>query len=218
LALVLVVAAVLWFALRPSSNRSTATAPTPSAAHTTSAAAAAAPTSASTSTGTSTSPSTAASSSPSAASTGAALPKLPAGWHDYHDKTGFSIYVPNGWTRSQDGSMVYFRSAGHVLGIDQSKHPKSDPLADWRGKAAYRVSRGDFPGYHLIRLESVDYLKKSADWEYTFNGSGSRQHVDNRNIVASSHQAYSIYWQTTDAGWSAAHDDLTLIYQSFRPA
>jgi serine/threonine protein kinase len=213
LILLLAAAAVLWFVLRPSSDgRSTATSPTASATDT----ASAAPSSAAPSPSTSSSP--APSRAPSPASTGSTLPKLPAGWHDYHDRTGFSIYVPDGWTRSQDGSMVYFRGAGRSLGIDQSDHPKSDPLADVRSRAAYRVSRGDFPGYHLIRLESVDYLEKSADWEYTFNGGGGRQHVDNRNIVASSKKAYSIYWQTSDAAWAGAHDDLTLIYQSFRPA
>jgi hypothetical protein len=161
------------------------------------------------------SPSASASSAPS--SSGSGRPALPDGWRDYHDKTGFSIYVPDGWTRSQKNSMVYFRGDGRVLGIDQSDHPKSDPLADWRKKSSYRVSHGEFPGYHLVRLVSVDYLYKSADWEYTFNGSGGRQHVDNRNILASSHQAYAIYWQTSDATWSAHKDDLALVYASFRP-
>jgi hypothetical protein len=157
------------------------------------------------------------SSSPSSSSSSSGLPALPSGWHDYHDKTGFSVYIPNGWTYSKKDSMVYFRGDGRTVGIDQSDHPKSDPLADWKEKAAYRVPHGDFPGYHLIRMESVKYLYKSADWEYTFNGSGGRQHVDNRNILASSKQAYAIYWETSDAQWSSHKDDLALIYASFRP-
>jgi serine/threonine protein kinase len=163
---------------------------------------------------------TSASPTPSASpkvSSGSGRPALPGGWKDYHDKTGFAIYVPEGWSRSQKGSMVYFRGDGRVLGIDQSSHPKSDPLADWREKASYRVSAGDFPRYHLVRMVPVDYLMKSADWEYTFDGGSGRQHVDNRNILASSHQAYAIYWQTSDASWSAHKDDLALVYASFRP-
>lgn len=157
-------------------------------------------------------------SSPPSPSSSPGLPPLPSGWTDYHDKTGFSVYVPQGWSKSKKDTMVYFRGAGRTLGIDQSSHPKSDPLADWRRKSTYRVSAGDFPGYHLVRLVPVNYLQKSADWEYTFDGSGTRQHVDNRNILASSKQAYAIYWQTTDAQWSAHKDDLALIYASFRPA
>lgn len=114
--------------------------------------------------------------------------------------------------------MVYFRAAGRVLGIDQSDHPKSDPVADWRSQAAYRVARGDFPNYHQIRIDPVKYWRKAADWEFTFTRGGVRQHVDNRGFVVSKSQAYGIYWQTSDAAWSSAEPDLSLVYASFRPA
>jgi tRNA A-37 threonylcarbamoyl transferase component Bud32 len=151
------------------------------------------------------------------AGTAVARPALPAGWRDYTDPTGFRVYVPKGWTRSKKGSMVYFRDGrGHVLGIDQTKKPEPDPVADWRGKAEYRVGAGDFPGYHEIKIVPVKYWLKAADWEFTFNGS-SRQHVNNRGFITSKKQAYGIYWQTTDARWKADRDDLQLVFDSFRP-
>lgn len=155
----------------------------------------------------------------SATSTGSAeaLPALPSGWTDYHDKTGFSVYVPKGWTKSQTGSIVYFRSSGRVLGIDQTTRPNMNPVADWQSKADYRVANGDFPGYHKIHIQSVSYFKKAADWEFTFNGSAARQHVNNRGLVVNDHQAYGIYWQTPDSQWSSAAPDLKLIFASFRP-
>ncbi|WP_203726870.1 serine/threonine-protein kinase [Paractinoplanes durhamensis] len=145
------------------------------------------------------------------------LPALPAGWEDYHDRTGFSVYVPQGWTKSLKGSMVYFRHDGRVLGIDQTTKPNMNPVGDWQGKAEYRVGRGDFPGYDEIRIKPVSYFKKAADWEFTFDGSGTRQHVNNRGLVVNNHQAYGIYWQTTDADWTKAYPDLQLIFSSFRP-
>jgi hypothetical protein len=128
--------------------------------------------------------------------------------------------VPSGWTKSQKGSIVYFRNyrTGRVLGIDQTDKPQWNPVADWRGKADYRVRRGDFPGYHEIRIVAVPYFRKAADWEFTFNGSSVRQHVNNRGFVVSSSQAYGIYWQTRDADWAAARTDLQLVFDSFRPA
>src|SRR6185295_8538094 len=116
------------------------------------------------------------SSTPSAGPTASASPKaddevvLPAGWHTYTDKTGFSLAVPSAWTVSREGSIVYFREpgGGRVLGIDQTDHPKTNPVADWRGQEAYRVARGDFPGYHRVRLVAVDYFRKAADWEFTY--------------------------------------------------
>jgi serine/threonine protein kinase len=164
-------------------------------------------------------------SSPSAAtatngSTARPRPPLPAGWRDYRDSTGFRVYVPSGWTRSKEGSIVYFRNHrnGRVLGIDQTHKPQWNPVADWRGKADYRVRRGDFPGYHEIHIVAVPYFRKAADWEFTFNGSSARQHVNNRGFVVSNTQAYGIYWQTPDADWTAARRDLQLVFDSFRPA
>jgi eukaryotic-like serine/threonine-protein kinase len=146
-----------------------------------------------------------------------ARPALPAGWQDYHDKTGFSVYVPAGWTRSKEGSIVYFRSGGRVLGIDQSRHPKPNPVADWQGQSAYRVKRGDFPRYDEIRIAAVPYFRKAADWEFTFSD-GSRRHVNNRGFIVSDSQAYGIYWATPDRDWTAARPDLQVVFDSFRPA
>ncbi|HEV8570837.1 MAG TPA: hypothetical protein VGQ92_27725 [Actinoplanes sp.] len=78
------------------------------------------------------------------------------------------------------------------------------------------MSRGDFPGYHEIRIVAVPYFLKAADWEYTFNGR-VRQHVNNRGFVVSKTRAYGIYWQTSDAAWASARPDLQLIFDSFRP-
>ncbi|MEU4424554.1 protein kinase [Actinoplanes sp. NPDC024001] len=165
--------------------------------------------------------SAAVSSAPAAAPSGGAAggrPPLPAGWRDYRDATGFQVYVPTGWTRSKEGSIVYFRGDGRVLGIDQTDDPKPDPVADWRGQADYRRSRGDFPNYREIKIESVRYFRTAADWEFTFTRGGVRQHVNNRGVVVSDNKAYGFYWQTRDAEWSAARDDLQLVFDSFRPA
>jgi hypothetical protein len=209
----LLAAGVVWQLNRPSRTATpAAVATTPASAPPTS--------SASPSSSPSPSPSKTPTSSPAASKTSASagLPARPAGWNLYRDKTGFSLYVPAGWTRSKEGSIVYFRKNGRVLGIDQSDHPKSDPVADWTGQAAYRVKRGDFPGYHRIRIDPVKYWRKAADWEFTYTRGGARQHVDNRGFVVSKTQAYGIYWQTTDATWQSARADLALVYASFRPA
>jgi eukaryotic-like serine/threonine-protein kinase len=147
-------------------------------------------------------------------------PALPAGWHTYTDKTGFSVAVPSSWTVSREGSIVYFREpgGGRVLGIDQTDQPKANPVADWRGQEAYRVARGDFPSYHRVRLAAVDYFRKAADWEFTYVTGGQRMHVNNRGFVTSSHQAYGMWWSTPDSRWDRYLPDLRLIQSSFTPA
>jgi hypothetical protein len=157
--------------------------------------------------------------SPSPAAGDTAL-VLPAGWHMYTDPTGFSVAVPESWTVSRRGSIVYFNepSGGRLLGIDQTDRPQPDPVADWSGKEAYRVSRGDFPSYQRVRLEAVEYFLKAADWEFTYASNGVRLHVNNRGFITSPTQAYGMWWSTPDSQWAASLPDLQLIQASFRPA
>jgi serine/threonine protein kinase len=163
-------------------------------------------------------PASSASPSPAASSSASGgRPPLPDGWVEYKDSSGYSVYVPEGWKHSQEKTMDYFRGDGKILGIDQTDSPRSNPVADWRGQADFRVGRGDFPKYDEVKIESVKYFQKAADWEFTFSRSGVRQHVNNRGVVVSSKKAYGIWWQTPDAEWDKSRADLQLVFDSLVP-
>ncbi len=144
---------------------------------------------------------------------------IPSGWHRYTDETGFSVAIPDGWRIERTGTIVYFREPGgsRYLGIDQTNQPQPDPVADWTGKEAYRVNRGDFPGYQRIRIEEVPYFQKAADWEFTYLVDGVRVHVLNRGFITAPDQAYGMWWSTSDSDWAASLDALRLIQDSFTP-
>ena len=127
--------------------------------------------------------------------------------------TGFTVAVPDGWTRSIRDGIVYFRdpAGGRLLGIDQSNQPKADPVADWRTQATHRVAAGDFPGYQEIGIRPVTYHVKAADWEFTYDGHGGRLHVINRGAIFNDHQAYGFYWETPDSQWAARYARLSAI-------
>ncbi|HEY5360390.1 MAG TPA: serine/threonine-protein kinase [Streptosporangiaceae bacterium] len=158
---------------------------------------------------------------PAAAPSGAGQPAgAPAGFHVYADPTGFSIAIPDGWNVSHQGGYVYIRdpAGGRFLLIDQSTHPKPDPLADWRQQEANRM--GTYPDYHRIRLESVSYpqAEKAADWEFTYTGQGGPVHVLNRNVLANPGHAYALYWSTPASQWSASFPIFQVLARTFRPA
>ncbi|WP_436520435.1 serine/threonine-protein kinase [Actinoplanes sp. HUAS TT8] len=212
-AVVLIAGLGIYLAARPSASEPSAGNP-PAATRTT----AAAPT---TTAATSEKPSAAVSSSPAAApSTSSASGRLalPAGFVDYKDKTGFSVYVPTGWTTSKEGTIRYWRDGkGHVLGIDQTDQPRSNPVADWQSQRDARLKGGDFPSYHEVKLASVDYFVKAADWEFTYRKNGT-QHINNRGVVTSAHQAYGFWFQTPDADWASYRKDvLQVVFDSFVP-
>jgi eukaryotic-like serine/threonine-protein kinase len=145
---------------------------------------------------------------------------LPSGFVWYHDPTGFSIGVPQGWQVSHAGHLVYVRdpASSRFLIIDQTTHPKPDPLADWRQQEASR--RYTYPGYHLIRLQAVHYpqAERAADWEFTYYSDGQLVHVLNRNILASTHHAYALYWSTPASEWQASFQYFRTFAATFQPA
>ncbi|WIM98847.1 serine/threonine-protein kinase [Actinoplanes oblitus] len=219
-AVVLIAGLAIFLANLPSSSSSTTAGDPPATARPTEATTAtAAPSTAATGAAPSAAPSTAVSVTPSKTQ-GSGRPALPAGWQVWNDETGFSVYVPKGWTSSKKpgATMRYFRDGhGHVLGIDQTDQPKSNPVADWRSQRDVRLRGGDFPGYKEIKIAPVAYFKKAADWEFTFDKGGA-QHVNNRGVVTSAHQAYGFWFQTPAADWSTYRKDvLDVVFASFVP-
>jgi serine/threonine protein kinase len=196
---------------RPSAQPSAATSqatPTPSTATPTS------PTTSATPPG---SPSSSATTPAPSTTSGA----LPAGYYRFTNHTGFSIGVPRGWQVSHHGHYVYITdpaNSGVFLLIDQSSHPKQDPLADWEQQQADRKS--GYPDYHLIRLQEVQYpqAEKAADWEFTYDRSGVLVHILNRNILAGSRHAYALYWSVPQSDWTADYHYFQAFAATFRPA
>jgi hypothetical protein len=145
---------------------------------------------------------------------------IPAGYQKFVNSTGFSIAVPNRWRVSHQGHYVYLipPSGAEFLLIDQSDHPQPNPLKDWQQQEANREST--YPGYHRLRLEAVRYpqAEKAADWEFTYYHEGVLTHVLNRNILASSHHAYALYWSTPDSEWGQDWHIFKVLAQTFRPA
>ncbi len=136
------------------------------------------------------------------------------------NSTGFSIAVPNGWRVSHQGHYVYLLppSGAEFLLIDQSDHPQPNPLKDWQQQEANREST--YAGYHRIRLESVRYpqAEKAADWEFTYYRQGVLTHILNRNILASAHHAYALYWSAPDSQWGQDWHIFKILARTFRPA
>ena len=145
---------------------------------------------------------------------------IPAGYHEFRNSTGFSIAVPDGWRVSHQGHYVYLLppSGAEFLLIDQSDHPRPDPLRDWQQQEANRES--SYPGYHRIRLQAVRYAQaeKAADWEFTYYHQGVLTHVLNRNVLANSRHAYALYWSAPESQWAQGWHLFKVMEETFRPA
>jgi eukaryotic-like serine/threonine-protein kinase len=174
-------------------------------------------------TGTPTQPPTSAPSVPTTAPTPTGAPRttapaIPAGFHRYQDRTGFSLAIPDGWQITRRDHYVYVRepNGARFLLIDQTTEPKADAVADWRRQEAAR--RNGIRDYRRIRIAPVNYYLEAADWEFTHtSANGTPLHVVSRGFVTSKNQAYGLYWSTPQSQWSASTRYFTTFAATFRP-
>ncbi|MFG2085746.1 serine/threonine-protein kinase [Spirillospora sp. NPDC048824] len=165
---------------------------------------------------------TATSAEPSATASGG----LPAGFTMHEDRSGYSVPVPEGWSgpeRKNGGDYFYSPDRKVYIQIDQTDDPGDSAIDDWR-----RQERGGsgWPGYDLIGIEPTGDEPPvpdtgdgddSADWEFTFDGAGGRQHILNRGFVTDGH-GYAILLRAPDKDWDKVLSDLQPVYRFFEPA
>jgi hypothetical protein len=145
-------------------------------------------------------------------------PAIPAGFHRYQDRTGFSLAIPDGWRITRRDHYVYVRepNGARFLLIDQTTEPKPDAVADWQRQEAAR--KDGIRDYRRIRIVPVDYYVEAADWEFTHTSNdGTPLHVVSRGFVTSSNQAYGLYWSTPESQWRASLRYFGVFTSTFRP-
>ncbi|MFJ3303461.1 serine/threonine-protein kinase [Streptomyces sp. NPDC086549] len=127
---------------------------------------------------TSSAPGTSASPSPtptatrtSASPSGVNTRTAPSGYRLAQDSAGFSLAVPEGFTRRPQGERVFYMSPGNIfrLGIKVADPETGGPLGVMRRSAAKGPSTN--PGYHDGRVTGTTHNgHPAALWEFTWHG------------------------------------------------
>ncbi|MFR0357742.1 serine/threonine-protein kinase [Streptomyces sediminimaris] len=98
-------------------------------------------------------------------------PSAPSGYRLADDPAGFSLAVPEGFTRRPEGERVFYMSPEETfrLGIKTADPDPGGPLAVMRRSAAGGPDTN--PGYHDGRVtSSTHHGHPAALWEFTWNG------------------------------------------------
>ncbi|MFF4502396.1 serine/threonine-protein kinase [Streptomyces sp. NPDC001401] len=101
----------------------------------------------------------------------ATRPSAPSGYRVADDPAGFSLAVPEAFTRKPQGERVFYLSPGETfrLGIKATDPEPGGPLAVMRRAAAKGSDTN--PGYHDGRVTSTtQHRHPAALWEFTWNG------------------------------------------------
>jgi serine/threonine protein kinase len=107
-------------------------------------------------------------SSPSSAAT---RPSAPSGYRVADDPGGFSLAVPEGFTRSPQGERVFYLSPGETfrLGVKVAAPDAGGPLAVMKRSAAKGPDTN--PGYHDGQVTSTEHDgHPAALWQFTWDG------------------------------------------------
>jgi hypothetical protein len=149
---------------------------------------------------------------------------VPAGWHTYHDtRNGFSIAVPDGWTRVGDngfgsGSKLAGPGGASLL-VDWTDKPGPSALGAWKTSSA--KAPNSMKGYQLLRLTGVHYRDyDAADWEYKRLVEGKPVHVLDRGMVTDPKHGYALMYTVPAGQWASAakQDALKTFFATFKPA
>ncbi len=147
-------------------------------------------------------------------------PQLLRDWVWYQDRTGYRIAVPEGWLAYGGGPAgLCFREPGDTRWMGVMTWTGSDPVAHVTAREQAVLAAPAVPsGYHKVRIESLDYYKGAAEWEFTFQRpSGVRMHGQARDFLVAPGKGYTIVWCTRDFDWQPNLDNSRLVMASFTP-
>ncbi|MFE8011347.1 serine/threonine-protein kinase [Streptomyces antibioticus] len=120
----------------------------------------------------------------------------------YKGGQGYSIGLPDGWKFESTGAAGdrFTGPDGQKLLVAWTSTPKGDPVADWRSQERY-MTRSQ---YKKIRIEAVDYRGwNTADWEFTYQESGTKYRTIDRGFVVSDSQGYALMYTAKAAEWGS---------------
>ncbi|MEU6812503.1 serine/threonine-protein kinase [Streptomyces sp. NPDC046831] len=98
-------------------------------------------------------------------------PTAPSGYHLVRDPAGFSVAVPDGFTRAPQGERIFYKSPGAAfrLGVKVAGPATGGPLAAMRRADAGGAETN--PGYHDGRVTATTHRgHPAALWEFTWSG------------------------------------------------
>jgi serine/threonine protein kinase len=168
----------------------------------------------------STPPTTTASPSPTPSTT-PPPPPVPDGYHlDDETDHGYSVPVPDGWTRQakNGGDQIDFIDpTGKVdLRLSSLDLASTDPYEHWMTlEPATRNQVG--PSYHRERMDrTTKFDLPAALWEFTFQGEVRKFHAIDLGFGKPGGREYAVYLSAPDAQWSDYRPVFTTAVAGFR--
>ncbi|MDF3291067.1 serine/threonine-protein kinase [Streptomyces silvisoli] len=156
-------------------------------------------------------------------STGPA-PTAPPGYHVVDDPAGFTMAVPNGWTRqvNSDGRNIHYvdtqSKCDLLVSIEDYAGPS--PLQHFRDLEV--TLKGDNNGYSPLRMNSTQaqingQQVPAAIWEWKWNGKVRTYHAIDLGFGKEGGTEYAIYLSAPDSEWQQRLPAFDNAVKTFQP-
>ncbi|MFD5120834.1 serine/threonine-protein kinase [Streptomyces sp. NPDC058385] len=150
---------------------------------------------------------------------------IPDNWERVEDVEGFSLMLPPGWKRQQDGSQIDYTPDGGQRFVRIA----IDKASDWQDSYQHQLDlekglRPKLPDYQRVGLQSNTFRDRPGSlWEFTWTAgtidvtSGPR-HAIEQTYRADDGTEYAIYLSVPAEDWDGAREQFDAILRGWRPA
>ncbi|MFF3685598.1 serine/threonine-protein kinase [Streptomyces sp. NPDC002187] len=148
---------------------------------------------------------------------------VPEGWQRVDDPEGFSLWVPDGWTRQADGNQIDYTP-------DNGKHRiriSIDPAPDFENPYMHMldIQKGlekRLPGYKRLQLHANTFRDQtqSALWEFTWTE--TKEHPGKRRAIDQMYNEddgteYALYMSGPASDWATTRQQFDIMLRGWRP-
>ncbi len=137
-------------------------------------------------------------------------------WHD--DPAGFRVGRPGDWVHATADGIVCFLdpAGGRRLTVGVVRTAVADRVAYWRAAEQDLLRAGPPAGYAPVGIGPVVYARGAADWEFTYDGGGSRWHTQRRVFGVDGGREFTLSWTTGDGMWGPGQETFGGFASSFQ--
>ncbi|GAA1882700.1 serine/threonine-protein kinase [Streptantibioticus ferralitis] len=154
----------------------------------------------------------------------AAPPTAPPGYHVVDDPAGFTMVVPNGWTRQVDsgGRNIHYVDVQGKCDLLVSVEDYAGPSALQHFRDLEVTLKADNNGYSVLRMNSTQAQINgeqvpAAIWEWTWNGKVRKYHAIDLGFGKEGGTEYAVYLSAPDAEWQQRLPVFNNAAKSFQP-
>ncbi|WP_353944271.1 hypothetical protein ABII15_23535 [Streptomyces sp. HUAS MG91] len=153
---------------------------------------------------------------------------LPSGYREVADAAGFTLAVPDDWSRTESEQGVFYTSSDQasLIQVFTIEEPDSTPLASLR--TASKTLSSTNPGYEEVSLERTSAPDGASDavtddaaelvYAYDSEKLAARRKVVDFSFTARDGTQYAVLVAGPDDDWPAQRDRLATVLSRFGPA